>query len=76
MSGDDPTADERKRELLREVAVEIRGDSRESEQLSAIVYRLSDLYDPAETTTPEEIYRSARHIMRVTERGTLERRRG
>jgi hypothetical protein len=61
--------------LLREVAGEIRGDSSESEQLAAIVYRLSDLYDGAEETTPEDIYRATRHIMNVKERGTLERDR-
>jgi hypothetical protein len=70
------TPDVEKRDLLREVATEIRGESSESEQLSAVVYRLSDLYDEREETTPEEIYRSTRHIMTVRERGTLERDRG
>jgi hypothetical protein len=57
--------------LFREVAGEIREGSSESEQLAAIVYRLSDLYDEDEETTPEEIYRATRHIMNVKERGTL-----
>ena len=61
------------RELLREVAEDVRGDSSESEQLAALVYRLSDLYDPDEETTPEEVYRSVRNIMQIKERGTLAR---
>jgi hypothetical protein len=74
MSEFEPDAE--KRELLREVALELRGDTSEREQLSALVYRLSDLYDPAEETSPEEIYRATRHIARVKERGTLDRRKG
>jgi hypothetical protein len=65
--------DPEKVELLREVAGEIRGETSESEQLAAIVYRLSDLYDEAEETTPEDIYRATRHIVTVKERGTLAR---
>ena len=59
--------------LLREVADDVRGDSSESKQVAAIVYRVSDLYDPAEETSPEEIYRNVRTILRITERGTLAR---
>lgn len=59
--------------LLREVAADIRGDSSESEQVAAMLYRVSDLYDPDEETTPEEIYRNMRNILQVTERGTLAR---
>jgi hypothetical protein len=59
--------------LLRTVADDVRGDSSESQQLAAVLYRVSDLYDPAEETTPEEIYRNVRFIMQVTERGGLER---
>jgi hypothetical protein len=59
--------------LLREVAEDVRSDSSESEQVAAMLYRVSDLYDPAEETTPEEIYRNMRNILRVTERGTLAR---
>jgi len=65
--------DPEKVELLREVAGEIRGETSESEQLAAIVYRLSDLYDGTEETTPEDIYRATRHIVTVKERGTLAR---
>lgn len=59
--------------LLREVAEEVRGDSSESAQLSAMLYRVSDLYDPDEETTPEEIARNVKNILRIKERGTLER---
>jgi flagellar biosynthesis protein FlhB len=59
--------------LIRAVAEDVRGDSSQSEQLAAILYRVSDLYDPDEETTPEEIYRNVVNILRITERGTLER---
>ncbi|MFB6117770.1 hypothetical protein [Halosegnis sp.] len=61
--------------LLRAVAEEVRGDSSESEQVAAMVYRVSDLYDPDEDTTPSDVYRNMRTILRVTERGTLARDR-
>jgi hypothetical protein len=64
-------ADAEKRAVLREVAEEVRGDTSESRQVSAILYRVSDLYDPDEDTSPEEIYRNVRHIMDVKERGGL-----
>ncbi|WP_418282081.1 hypothetical protein [Halorubrum sp. DTA98] len=74
---DDPnaefTADEERRELIREIADDVRTDSSESKQLSAVLYRVSDLYDPEEVTSPEEIYRNVRHIMRINERGGLNR---
>ena len=78
MSDDDAdplASDPEKVALLREVAGEVRGDTSESEQLAAIVYRLSDLYDEAEETTPEDIYRATRHIVNVKKRGTLARER-
>ena len=71
-SGDFP-ADERRRELLRTVAEEVRDDSSESRQLAAILYRVSDLYDPEEETSPEEIYRNVRTIAQIKARGGLER---
>ncbi|OYR59257.1 hypothetical protein [Halorubrum halodurans] len=61
------------REFLREVADDVRGDSSESKQLSAVLYRVSDLYDPDESTSPEEIYLNVRHIMRIKEQGGIER---
>ena len=59
--------------LLRETAEDVRGDTSESEQLAALLYRVSDLYDPDEGTTPEEIHRNVRNILRITERGGLDR---
>lgn len=66
---DDP---ERAR-LLREVAEDVRGDSSESEQVAAFLYRVSDLYDPDEETSPKDIYMNVRNIMEIKRRGTLER---
>lgn len=60
---------------LREIAEDIRetGDGSQSDQLSAILYRVSDLYDEDEETTPPEIYRNVTNILEIKERGTLER---
>ncbi|WP_096395550.1 hypothetical protein [Halorubrum trapanicum] len=66
-------ADDEVREFLRDVAEDVRGDSSESRQLSAILYRVSDLYDDEEETSPEEIYLNVRHIMRIKAEGGLRR---
>ncbi|MEZ3117080.1 hypothetical protein RYH80_14280 [Halobaculum sp. MBLA0147] len=66
-------ADEHRRQLLRQVAEEVRGDSSESRQVSAILYRVSDLYDPEEDTSPEEIYLNVRNILQVKANGGLDR---
>ncbi|WP_126663500.1 hypothetical protein [Haloterrigena salifodinae] len=58
---------------LRNVADDIRGETSESKQLANILYRTSDLYDPDEETTPEEIVRNVKFILEVTERGGLDR---
>ena len=68
-------ADAERRDLLRAVADDVRGESSESRQVAAILYRVSDLYDPDEDTSPEEIYLNARNIMEVKERGGLRRDR-
>ncbi|MFB6176015.1 MAG: hypothetical protein ABEI99_02515 [Halobaculum sp.] len=65
--------DERRRRFLRGIAEEIRAESSESRQLSAILYRISDLYDSDEDTSPEEIYLNVRNIMQVKARGGLDR---
>ena len=70
-SGFDP--DPERMQLLRDVADEVRGESSESQQLAAVLYRVSDLYDEDEETTPEEIYRNVRFILEVKERGGLGR---
>ncbi|QWC18262.1 hypothetical protein [Halorubrum sp. 2020YC2] len=66
-------ADAEVREFLRDVAEDVRGDSSESKQLSAVLYRVSDLYDETEETSPEEIYLNVRHIMRIKAEGGLRR---
>jgi hypothetical protein len=83
MTGDVPTVDEgesgpdpERAAFLREVAEEVRGETSESEHVAAILYRVSDLYDPDEATSPEDIYVSVRNIFRIKERGTLARDRG
>lgn len=65
--------DDDRRRFIREIAEDVRGDSSESKQLSAILYRVSDLYDPNEDTSPEEIYLNVRRIMQIKERGGLRR---
>jgi len=73
---DDVAADPERAALLREVADDIRGESSESEQVAAMLYRVSDLYDPDEAATPEEIYRNVRTILDVKARGGLPDRDG
>lgn len=73
MSNERFDPDPERMHLLRDVADEIRGDSSESQQLAAVLYRVSDLYDEDEATTPEEIYRNVRFILDVKERGGLGR---
>ena len=78
-TGDDEPADARfdpdpeRVRVLREVADDLRGDSSESQQLAAVLYRVSDLYDADEETTPSEIYRTLRIILQVKDRGGLDR---
>ena len=72
-SDEEFAADAETRGFLRAVAEDVRGDSGESKQLSAILYRVSDLYDPEEDTSPEEIYLNVRRIMQIKERGGLRR---
>ncbi|GAA0716676.1 hypothetical protein J2744_000740 [Halorubrum trapanicum] len=72
-SGAEFAPDAEVREFIREVADDVRGDSSESKQLSAVLYRVSDLYDDEEETSPEEIYLNVRHIMRIKSEGGLRR---
>ncbi|WP_394326104.1 hypothetical protein [Haloprofundus marisrubri] len=67
------SGDEERVRVLREIAEDVYGDSSESRQLSAILYRVSDLYDDAGDTSPEEIYLNVRHIMNIKEQGGLRR---
>lgn len=63
-------------DALRTIADDVRGASSESEQLAAILYRVSDLYDPDEETTPEDIYRNVGNIAEIKARGGLPDRDG
>lgn len=67
------SGDEERVRVLREIAEDVYGESSESRQLSAILYRVSDLYDDAGDTSPEEIYLNVRHIMNIKEQGGLQR---
>ncbi|XVH31736.1 hypothetical protein ACNS7O_00735 [Haloferacaceae archaeon DSL9] len=60
-------------EALRAIADDIRGESSESKQVAAILYRVSDLYDDAGDTSPEEIYLNVKHILAIKDRGGLRR---
>jgi len=63
------TADEEKRRVLREVAEDIRDGDSGSEQVAAMVYRVSDVYDPDEDTDPRDVYVNMKSILRVKEAG-------
>lgn len=65
-------SEDEKRRLLRAVADEIRGDDTASRQVAAIVYRVSDIYDPDEDTDPEHVYRNVKEILRIKEQGGKE----
>ena len=52
---------------LREIGDDIRGESSESKLVAAILYRISDLYDPEEETSPRDIYVNMREIIRTKE---------
>jgi hypothetical protein len=52
---------------LRDVADDIRGESSESKLVAAMLYRVSDLYDPDEETSPRDIYVNMREILRTKE---------
>ncbi len=69
MSGDEATSesDSERVETLREIADDIRADSSESRMVAALLYRVSDLYDPDEETTPRDIYLNMREIIRTKE---------
>ena len=54
-------------ETLRKIGDDIRGDSSESKLVAAILYRISDLYDPDEETSPRDIYVNMREIIRTKE---------
>ncbi|MFC4549245.1 MULTISPECIES: hypothetical protein [Halorussus] len=71
MSHDEGTygPDMERAKTLREIAEDVRGrgEGSESEQVAAMLYRVSDLYDPDEETTPRDIYVNMREILRTRE---------
>ena len=69
MSHDDGAygPDVERTKTLREVADDIRDESSESKMIAAILYRISDLYDPDEETSPRDIYVNMREIIRTKE---------
>ena len=66
-------ADPERVTVLRQVADDVRGESGESRQLAAILYRVSDLYDPDEETSPVEIYRNVEYMMDIKAQGGIDR---
>ena len=62
-----PDPDPERAALLREVAEDVRGETSESEQVAAMLYRVSDLYDPDEETSPKDVYLNMREILRTKE---------
>lgn len=66
--------DPEKTGFLREIADEIRdGEEPDTNQIAAVLYRVSDLYDSNEETTPQEIYLNMRYILGVKEQGGIQR---
>lgn len=67
-----PTDDE-KRDILRDVASDLRDENDEGEKIAALLQRVSDLYDEDEDTSTQEIYLNMRNILQVSEQGGLDR---
>lgn len=63
------TDDEEKRRVLRAVADDLRDGDTQSEQVAAMVYRVSDVYDPDEDTDARDVYVNMKSILRVKEAG-------
>ncbi|KZN23998.1 hypothetical protein A4G99_05835 [Haladaptatus sp. R4] len=61
--------DEKRMETLRDIADDIRGESSESKLVAAMLYRVSDLFDPDEETTPRDIFINMRTIIRTKDAG-------
>ncbi|NHN58284.1 MULTISPECIES: hypothetical protein [Halorussus] len=59
--------DAERAKTLRETAEDVRGESSESKLVAAMLYRVSDLYDPDEETSPRDIYVNMREIIRTKE---------
>jgi hypothetical protein len=63
------TSDAEKRRVLREAAEDLRDGDTQSEQVAAMLYRVSDVYDPGEDTDAQDVYVNMKNILRVKEAG-------
>lgn len=61
--------DNEKREALRAIADDLRDGDTHSDQVAAMLYRVSDIYDPAEDTDARDVYVNMRNILQVKEAG-------
>jgi hypothetical protein len=61
--------DAEKRAALREIADEVRDGDTHSDQVAAMLYRISDIYDPEEDTDARDVYVNMRNILQVKEAG-------
>lgn len=68
-----PEPDRETCETLRAVADDIReGEGSEAELVAAFIHRVSDLYDPEESTSVRDLYVNMRQILNVTEQGGMD----
>lgn len=66
--------DQEKTDFLREIAAEIRTDNAaNSEQIAAIIHRVSDMYDENEEASSQDIYLNMRYILGIKEQGGIQR---
>lgn len=66
--------DSEKRDVLREVADELRAEgSEEAERIAATVHRVSDIYDESEDVDAQHVYLNMRNILQISEQGGIER---
>lgn len=66
--------DPEKTDFLREIAAEIRTDNAaNSEQIAAIIHRVSDMYDENEEASSQDIYLNMRYILGIKEQGGIQR---
>ncbi|MCD2199785.1 hypothetical protein LPA44_07730 [Halobacterium sp. KA-4] len=66
--------DAEKRDVLRDVADDLREEgSEEAERIAAIVHRVSDIYDEDEDVDAQHVYLNMRNILQISEQGGIER---
>jgi hypothetical protein len=52
-----------------DVVLDVRGGDTHSDQVAAMLYRVSDIYDPEEDTDARDVYVNMRNILQVKEAG-------